>query len=95
MTGRILTLGEASALGDIVHATEFSDIRVARTAGGGRVLRGRARSIGDASGNPDYTSDVRDLYLRVTLDSGSDAFWPVSDLIPEYRSGLLLMGAKV
>ncbi len=85
MTERILTISEAVDLGAIVSATNWS--RVARLIDG-HVHVGTARSIGDENGNfAGRNDDVRDCYLRVTLDTGFEAFWLVSELMGEVRSG--------
>jgi hypothetical protein len=51
-------------------------------------VKGIARCIGDQSGNF-VTSDgnVADEFLRVTLESGFEAFWPVRELVDEVSLG--------
>jgi hypothetical protein len=53
---------------------------------GDRDYFGTARHVvksPDNYGFPGRLDDVRDCYLRVTLDSGMDVAWPVSDLLDE------------
>lgn len=45
---------------------------------------GIARSLGSFNGGFGRKGeDIRDMFLRVTLRSGFEAFWPVRDLMPE------------
>src|SRR5205823_2385349 len=80
-----LTLGDVADLAEILRAAR-SNASVARLVDDGHVLYGVARSIGHANGSfAGRGDDVRDLFLRVTLSSGLEAFWPVQDLMPEVR----------
>lgn len=84
---RPLTVHDAVALATIVEASIHNSY-VARVADDGRVMHGTARSIGDDRGAFLATGeDVRDAYLRVTLSTGFEAFWPVAELIPQTHSG--------
>jgi hypothetical protein len=48
----------------------------------GRVFYGQARSVGDVNGNFLMEGeDVRDGFLRVTLDSGWESFVPMATVI--------------
>lgn len=81
-----LTHGALTALSMIAGAAEGNH-RVGRTIDG-TVFTGTARSIGDADGRSLRQRDVRDGYLRVTLDGGGvDAYWPVVDLMGEVHEG--------
>lgn len=83
---RPLRTWEACQLADIVHAAQRST-RVARLLDD-TVAVGTARSIGDDQGNHSKADqDIRDLFLRVTLLSGFDVYWPISDLMAEHDSG--------
>jgi len=83
-----LTIGDANDLQVVLHAAQTC-AKVARAFGNGDVVYGTARSIGTQSG-AFLTSDddVRDGYLRVTTQSGLEAFWPVRDLMREVGMGL-------
>jgi hypothetical protein len=61
--------------------------RVARLDEDSNVRVGTARSLGDERGNyMGREDDIRDVYLRVTLLSGFDAYWPVLELLAEIGS---------
>jgi len=81
----LLTLTEAGNLAEIVNCMQGNP-KVGRMIDG-HVYVGEARSIGDARGNFDFSGDVRDQFLRVTLDTGLEAFWPVRDLMAEHLTG--------
>jgi hypothetical protein len=84
-TDRVLNVRDAVALGQIVSCMKGRG-QVARLVDG-NVLVGTARSVGDENGNfAAQLDDVRDCYLRVTLRSGFEAFWPVSELVQEMGS---------
>lgn len=90
-TTRILTTSEICALADIIRAAQAGKT-VARVDDEGRVSVGTARSIGDDRGNfLRKDEDVRDGWLRVTLDTGFDAFWPMDVCLPAYIDGELVL----
>lgn len=76
-----MTLTLTIQAGDIIAAAQQGQ-RVAWAMEDGSVLRGTARSLGDEQGYFQRgTEDIRDLYLRTTLETGFDRFDKVSDLI--------------
>ncbi|OLF08551.1 hypothetical protein [Actinophytocola xanthii] len=86
-----LTTSDVVALGAIVTGARRS-ARVSRALDYDAVS-GTARAVvtderGVFAGDRD---DVRDCLLWVTLSSGFEAFWPVSDLVPEYQSSLFVL----
>lgn len=84
MTDRILRQPDAIALAAIITAAH-TGAHVARDRGGD-IIEGTARSIGDHLGaylGPD--EDVRDGLLRVTTVNGWEAFWPMVELVEEYK----------
>jgi len=86
-TNGAVTISDVLCLSAVVGAA-MRTARVARAYPDGNVVYGTARNIGDESGN--YISvdaDVRDAYLRVTLQSGFDAYWRVSALAAEVADG--------
>jgi hypothetical protein len=89
-TARVMTLDQAGQVADLLRAVE-GNRKVGRLIGS-RVVTGEARSFGDAAGNFDFDSDVRDMFLRVTLDTGFEAFWPVAELMGEVRDGYFVVG---
>lgn len=86
-----LTVSDAMALTNIMNAA-FSNKPLARLLieeGEPHIIRGVARSVCTEDGflsPPD--ADVRDLYLRVTGTEGlsMEYFWPISELIDDYKS---------
>jgi len=82
-----LTLHDAGCLAAVLSVVDRR-AKVGRMIGG-RIYLGEARSIGtqDARFATDPRIDVRDLYVRVTLDTGVEAFWLVSELMAEYPTG--------
>lgn len=58
--------------------------RVRRAMAEGEVVSGTARYL-TGQGDSPMPHDVRDAYLRVTLDSGLEAWWPVATLAHEFR----------
>jgi len=86
---RVLSLNDLVLLGEIARAAAGCR-RVRRLIDGDRLVEGTARSIGDERGNFLASGeDVRDGYLRVTLTSGLEAFWPVMDLVAAMNAGEL------
>jgi hypothetical protein len=83
----VLSIDDANDLQTILTAAQRC-AKVARAFGGGEVIYGTARSIGTQAG-AFLTSedDVRNGYLRVTTQSGLEAFWPVRELMREAGSG--------
>lgn len=88
----ILTVSAAMALGELLSAAQRGAL-VARVVDyGDGVVYGTARSVGDERGmfvGPN--DDARDCYLRVTTSGGFEAFWPVVELVGEYRLGLFVL----
>ncbi len=86
MNERILTVTDAGRVAAILSAVEGNK-KVARLFPNGLVIIGTARRIGDQNGASMWHTDIRDQFLWVTTDQGSEAFWPVSELMPETYSG--------
>ena len=89
MTDRLLTLHDAVNLSTIVDAA-ITGARVRwLDEASGDVRSGTARSIGrglvDGASFLTDRDDVRDGFLRVTTDTGWEAFLPVADLVPMVR----------
>lgn len=58
----------------------------------GEVVYGKARSIGDPLGNfLTAQLDVRDGYLRLTMDSGTDYFMPMRVATRMYDEGAFVI----
>lgn len=82
-----LDIGTAVDLATIIGAAQRT-APVARLMTDGEVCYGTARSIGDTRGAfLARDTDVRDAHLRVTTRAGWEAFWPISELLGEVRSG--------
>jgi hypothetical protein len=89
-TTNILTVRDTVVLAAIVEAA-IHNLIVARHIDEVGVVKGKARSIGDKAGNhASNQDDVRDCFLRVTTNTGFEAFWPVRELISEVHSGHFL-----
>lgn len=89
-----LTISETLALGTVVNMAVHGQ-HVARLLDNGDITQGTARSIGDRNGGysgPD--DDIRDMYLRVTTDSGFEAFWPVSELVEDVKASTFMEYAR-
>lgn len=87
MSDSVLTVSDVVALGAIVNAAHTT-AKVARLVENNDVLYGHARSIGDERGAfIRATEDVRGVFLRVTLTSGFEAFWPVREVVAAYKAG--------
>ena len=87
---RPLTRSDAVALATIVEAA-IHGTYVGRATESGDVMHGTARSIGNQTGGfATERDDIRDEYLRVTLSTGFDAFWPVAELMTEVNSGMFV-----
>ncbi len=57
----------------------------------GSVIVGIARSVGnDTGGFAMRDQDVTTLFLRVTSLSGWEHFWPLTELVRDYRAGLFV-----
>lgn len=54
-------------------------------------LTGTARGFTGPDGESRQGSDMREWFLRVTLDSGTEAFWPIRDLMRDVNSGMLAL----
>lgn len=88
-----LTATEVVALAAIVSgAQRFA--RVSRDLGD-VVVTGTARHLvtdEETAAFPDYRrDDVRDCLLRVTLSTGFEAFWPVSELVVDYAAAMFVI----
>ena len=84
------TLPMAHRFCEIARAAQ-RNLQVARISGDEDLVhRGQARRIADAAGNFNHGADVRSLFLIVSLDSGWEAAWPVSELIDEVGETFLL-----
>ena len=82
-----LSLAETIALGSIIDAAGRC-APVARLLDSGDICYGQARSVGRQSGAfLRRDDDVRDAYLRVTLRSGLEAFWPLHELVGQLEAG--------
>ena len=93
---RALPLHEAGNLIGVMESIHGDNTKVGRMIDG-RIFIGEARCF---VSSPDCTlnagEDVRDLFLRVTLDAGGgDAFWLVSDLMADYASGYFVTHYEV
>ena len=86
-----LTLSAAGQLVEVLTATQ-GNRRVARLMDDGNIVTGTARSFGTDNGCSDFTSDVREQFLRVTSDMGFEYFWRVSELMPLVMSGEFVIG---
>jgi hypothetical protein len=83
----LLTAADASAIAGVLQAAT-TNAKVGRLVNG-KVFSGTARAIvadtnGARLGNDD---DLRNGYLWVTLRVGWEVFWPVRDLMAQYRTG--------
>jgi len=86
---RTLSLTQAGQLALLLDMVD-KRAKVARATEDGNVLYGVARHfVRDPERavflGPD--DDVRDAFLRVTMRSGYESFWRVSDLMPETAAG--------
>lgn len=80
---RPMTLHTVIRVNSIVEAAQQGQ-RVAWALEGGRSLYGTARSLGDEYGYfQKGTEDVRDLFLRITTETGLERYELVSDLLEE------------
>jgi hypothetical protein len=83
----ILTIADAVAIAEILRMAQGCH-KVTRLMPDGTLVNGTARSVGHENGAfLSRETDVRDGYLRVTLESGFEAFWPVRDLIEPVQEG--------
>lgn len=81
------TLRDFAALEPIVAAAQSTG-RVRRLLDNGSVMSGTARSLGDENGNfARDGEDIRDLFLRITADSGFEYFLPVGGLMEQVLRG--------
>jgi hypothetical protein len=58
------------------------------------VVTGTARHLvtdQDTAAFPGLQDDVRDCLLRVTLSTGFEAFWPVSELVVDYAAAVFVI----
>lgn len=85
----VLNVGEITRLGMVMEAAERKSKVFRFYEDGNMVVEGTARHIvRDAGFNfATQQSDVRDCFLRVTLDSGFDVIWPVQDLADGIGNG--------
>lgn len=82
------------ALADILRAAH-NERRVMRDMIDVVGIGGTARSVGDRDGmfmRPD--EDIRDCFLRVSLDGGMETFWPLSELVEEYGNHLFVIARE-
>jgi hypothetical protein len=90
-SGEILTGTTAVLLADIVRAA-WNRSRIARALDNGYVISGTARGIGDDRGShAGPHDDIRECYLHVTMDSGWEQFWPMSETVEALRQKLLVI----
>jgi hypothetical protein len=90
-SGEILTSTTAVLLADIVRAAHNRS-RIARALDNGYVISGTARGIGDDRGShAGPGDDIRECYLHVTMDSGWEQFWPMSEAVEALRQKLLVI----
>lgn len=87
-TAETLTIADVIALAQIVDAASHSH-RLIRVMGDHH-FAGTARHLCGPDGGP-RSPDIRNAFLRVTLDGGSDAYWPLSDLVRDVISGHLAL----
>lgn len=90
-----LQLEQATALADIIRAAQ-GNLPVTRLdSDDTTILTGTARSVGAE----DFTfacrgADVRDLFLRVTLTSGTEVAWPIHELMDDLRNSRLALNYR-
>lgn len=90
----IVTTSDVCALAEIVKAAHAGN-RVARVDADSFITRGTARSVGNESGSfATDRDDVRAAYLRVTLECGIDAYWPIAELLPEIKAGTFIANVR-
>ena len=87
----VLTTSDVVALAEIVNAAH-NGAKVGRILNMGyrETVIGTARHLVVSPEYPVFPGvddDMRDGFLRVTLASGFEAFWPVSDLVTDLRNG--------
>lgn len=90
-----LTVADVVSLAAIVDAAARG-VRVARVSDfddgtGDGVVWGTARHIvadDQTAAFPAASDDVRDCWLRVTLSTGMEAFWPVEDLVRDHQAAM-------
>lgn len=90
MTHSPLTLRDVAALRPIIDMAH-NGLKVKRLVND-EIVVGIARHIvisPDNYGFPGSNDDIRDCYLRVTLISGMDVAWPVSELMADVQRGYL------
>jgi len=82
-----MTIEETIQAAEILRAAQTT-AKVAYLLESGDVAYGTARSVGNDRGAfARNGEDVRDLFLRVTTQSGLEAFLPVRELMPKVSSG--------
>lgn len=82
-----LTIADAVKLAAVVDLCQRG-ARVARVDEEGDIHYGIARSIGNESGGFLRTdADVTGAFVRVTLRSGFEAFWPIAEIMRDYGNG--------
>lgn len=82
-----VTLPVVLNLATIVSAAQKC-AKVARVCATGDILYGHARCIGSDHGAWVSNNDnIMDSYLRVTLNNGFEAFWPVRELLTQVANG--------
>lgn len=81
------TLRNVESVRPVIDAA-VGNRHVRRLRANGDIAEGTARSIGnDTGGFARNSEDVSECFLRVTMVSGWDEFWPVADLMEQVRSG--------
>jgi hypothetical protein len=82
---RVLTMGDACTLADIIRAAQGGK-RVRWLVDSGDVMEGVARSIGDTDGTfLRAGQDVRDGYLRISATF--EHYLPVAEVIAKCQAG--------
>lgn len=76
-----MTVSDAIRAAEVIRAAQGNKL-VARLIDG-EVFTGTARSVGTDTGMIAHKEDVRDCFLRVTLHSGTDTYWPMRELMAE------------
>lgn len=78
---RVLTISDAVKIAIIVEAASQGKRVVWTPDEGETIFKGTARSLGNENFGFAHGEDVRDLYLRVTGDSGREFALAVTDLM--------------
>lgn len=87
--GAPLTVHIAGLLSEVLGYASRCAFITWQDENAGRLLQGTARSVGDERGNFALAADVRDLFLRITIDLGFEVFMPVAKACELLDAGLM------